>query len=47
MTETVPHIPDIILLAIPAFILSIAGEVAWLAHVRKEEKDHGGRVHER
>ena len=39
MTENVPHIPDLILLAIPVFILSILGEVALLAHLRREAKE--------
>ena len=39
MNEPVPRIPDLILLAIPVFILSIAAEVAYLAHRRKEQRD--------
>jgi sterol desaturase/sphingolipid hydroxylase (fatty acid hydroxylase superfamily) len=39
MTESAPHIPDLILLAIPVFILSMLGELALLAHLRKEQRE--------
>jgi sterol desaturase/sphingolipid hydroxylase (fatty acid hydroxylase superfamily) len=39
MNEPVPHVPDLILLAIPVFVLSIAAEAAYLAHLRREQRD--------
>ena len=39
MNETAPHIPDLILLAIPVFVLSLVGEIALVAHLRKEQRD--------
>jgi sterol desaturase/sphingolipid hydroxylase (fatty acid hydroxylase superfamily) len=39
MTEAVPRIPDLILLAIPVFILSMLAELAYLAHLRKEQRE--------